>query len=131
MYGLKLLAAITVIEVLFALGAKGHLPGIPAFYHHPIGKAIYMLAMVGASLYKAYFIIFFFMHMGFEVRGLMLSVLLPCLLLVWAIIAFINEGTAWGRSRELIQEKNREKVETAAPPKTGSLFVLPTGQNLI
>ena len=39
-YGLKLLAIITIAEVLFALGAKGHLPGIPSFYHHSIGRVI-------------------------------------------------------------------------------------------
>lgn len=128
MYGLKLLAAITVLEVLFALAAKGHLPGIPAFYKSPIGGPIYMLAMVGASLYKAWFIVFNFMHMAFETRGLVLSVLLPCLLLVWAIIAFFQEGHEWGKARQQIQIKDQEHVSPApAPKKEGFIYVLPTG----
>ncbi len=117
--GLILLGIITLVEVFVALLAKGHL-GMAKWegaLHY-----VYMLAMVSASLYKAYFIVFFFMHMAHEVRGLAMSVLLPTLLLVWAIIAFFQEGSSWGASREKIKEKN-EQVVTPAAPKTGYLFV--------
>lgn len=117
--GLILLGIITLVEVFVALLAKGHL-GMEKWegaMHY-----LYMLAMVSASLYKAYFIVFFFMHMAHEVRGLAMSVLLPTLLLVWAIIAFFQEGSSWGASREKIKEKN-EQVVTPAAPKTGSLLV--------
>lgn len=114
--GLMILGVVTIVEVIIALLAKGHLvPGID--FKHGIGHYLYMLLMVGFSLYKAYFIIFFFMHMAYEVRGLMLSVLLPTLLLVWAIIAFFQEGSAWGSRREQIKEKNEEKVEQAPAGK--------------
>jgi hypothetical protein len=73
--------------------------------------------MIGFSLYKAYFIIFYFMHMAYEVRGLMLSVLLPTTLLIWAIIAFFQEGNSWGARRELIREKNEEIVKPASNSK--------------
>ena len=79
--------------------------------------AIYGLAMVGFSLYKAKFIVYNFMHLGSEVQGLRMSVLLPMLLLVWAIIAFFQEGGAWKNSREIIEEKNMEEVA----PATGYL----------
>jgi len=46
------------------------------------------------------------MHLGHEVQGLRWSVLLPCLLLVWAIIAFIQEGNSWGERRDQIKEKD-------------------------
>ncbi len=131
-YGLKLLGAITIIEVFLALWAKGHIPGLPAFYHNSLGKGLYMAAMVGFSLYKAYFIVFNFMHMGFEVRGLVLSVLLPMLLLVWAIIAFFQEGSRWGHSRQQIKEKNMESAAPAAAPKKEGLLILkPSDFNLI
>lgn len=114
--GLMILGAVTIVEVVIALLAKGHLiPGVD--FKHGIGHYLYMLLMVGFSLYKAYFIVFFFMHMAYEVRGMMLSVLLPTLLLVWAIIAFFQEGSRWGKSRELIKEKNEEKVEVAPAGK--------------
>jgi cytochrome c oxidase subunit IV len=109
-YGLKLLGAITIVEVLVALLAKGHLVhGIK--FSEGFGHYLYMLLMIGFSLYKAYFIIFFFMHMAYEVRGLAMSVLLPTGLLVWAIIAFFQEGSSWGARRELIKEKNEEIIK--------------------
>ncbi|MDX1910872.1 MAG: cytochrome C oxidase subunit IV family protein [Saprospiraceae bacterium] len=123
-YGLKLLGVITIVEVAFALFAKGHIvPSVTFGKDGGFGQAIYMLAMISASLYKAYFIVFFFMHMAHEVRGLVLSVLLPTLLLVWAIIAFFQEGSEWGRSREQIKEKNEEVVQPAPSGKpTGYLL---------
>jgi len=125
-YGLKLLGIITIVEVAFALFAKGHIIPSVTFGKDPgFGHALYMMAMIGASLYKAYFIIFFFMHMAHEVRGLVLSVLLPTVLLVWAIIAFFQEGTSWGARRELIKEKNEETVTPAATGKPTGYYYLP------
>jgi cytochrome c oxidase subunit IV len=51
-----------------------------------------------------------------------LSVLMPMLLLVWAIIAFFNEGGSWGARRELIKEKNEQVLP--ATQKQG--YILPT-----
>jgi cytochrome c oxidase subunit IV len=125
-YGLKLLGIITIVEVAFALFAKGHVvPSITFGKDGGFGQAIYMLAMIAASMYKAYFIVFFFMHMAHEVRGLVLSVLLPTLLLVWAIIAFFQEGSHWGQSREHIREKNEEVVQPAPAGKTTG-YILPS-----
>jgi cytochrome c oxidase subunit IV len=123
--GLILLAFITIVEVIIALAAKGHILGIPAFGKSAIGGPIYGLIMVGASLYKAYFIVFKFMHMGFEVRGLMFTVLMPMLLLVWAVIAFFHEGSMWGASREHIKTKNLETVAPNAAPKKEGTYYLP------
>ena len=131
-YGLKLLAAITILEVFLALWAKGHIPGLSGFYETSLGRPLYMVAMIGASLYKAYFIVYNFMHMAFEMRGLALSVLLPMLLLVWAIIAFFHEGSRWGHAREQIQEKNMETAApTPVPKKEGLLILRPADFNLI
>lgn len=108
--GLILLGAITIVEVVIALTAKGHLfHGVK--FTEGFGHYLYMLLMVGFSFYKAYFIIFHFMHMAHEVRGLALSVLLPTTLLIWAIIAFFQEGSSWGSRREQIKEKNEEMVK--------------------
>jgi cytochrome c oxidase subunit IV len=107
--GLIRLGVITIVEVVIALLAKGHLfHGVN--FAHGIGHYIYMALMIGFSIYKAYFIIFYFMHMAYEVRGLVWSVLLPTSLLVWAIIAFFQEGNAWKTRREEVQQKNEEVV---------------------
>ena len=124
-YGLKLLGIITIVEVAFALFAKGHIIPSVTFGKDPgFGHYLYMLAMISASLYKAYFIIFFFMHMAHEVRGLVLSVLMPTTLLIWAIIAFFQEGSQWCASREHIKQKNEEVVQPSPGGKPQG-YVLP------
>lgn len=113
--GLVLLAVITLVEVAIALVGNGH---IIEGLHLP--KLIMYPVMIAFSLYKAYFIVYHFMHMAHEVKGLAMSVLLPCLLLVWAIIAFFQEGSSWGARRALIQHKNEKVVKPVSKP-TGML----------
>ncbi len=121
--GLMLLGAITLVEVFIALLAKGHLiHGVE--FKHGIGHGLYMLLMVGFSVYKAYFIIFQFMHMAHEMKGLALSVLLPTMLLIWAIIAFFHEGTVWGRRREQIKGFNETPAQSS-PTGKPSGYVIP------
>ncbi len=107
--GLVLLAIVTLVEVFFSLLGKGHVIG----GLEDIGWLGYVIGfvLIALSLYKAYYIIYEFMHMRYEVKGLALSVLLPTTLLVWAIIAFFQEGTAWKDRRQQIEEKDKEKVE--------------------
>lgn len=108
--GLALLGAVTLIEVFISLFGKGHM-GIDVSGYSWL-LAIIALGLIVLSIYKAYFIIYEFMHMGYEVKGLAMSVLLPTLLLVWALIAFFQEGNSWKERREDIQE--RENVDPNA-----------------
>ena len=105
--GLILLGVVTLVEVAISLLGKGHITFIT---DNPGTVLVFIAALVIAvlSLYKAYFIVYFFMHLGHEVQGLRWSVLLPCFLLVWAIISFIQEGKSWGDRREQIKEKDAE-----------------------
>ena len=108
-----LLGIITIVEVVIALSGKGYLFGgalrMPWY--------IMNLAMVILSVYKAYKIVFEFMHMKYEVRGLALSVLLPTLLLVWGVIAFLYEGSAWKGNRNDIQQRNAIETENSYKPQ--------------
>ncbi len=103
-----ILAVVTVIEVMVALTGKGY---IIEGYHAP--KYLMNAVMISGILYKAYLIVFEFMHMKYEARGLMMSVLLPIGLLIWAIISFLYEGNAWKHNRLTVKE--REKMEVVAP----------------
>lgn len=102
--GLVLLAVVTLVEVFFSLLGKGHI--IAGLEDYNWLAYVVGLILIVLSLYKAYFIIYDFMHMRYEVKGLAVSVLLPCALLIWAIIAFFQEGTSWKNRRELIKEKD-------------------------
>ena len=121
--GLMILGAVTIVEVVIALFAKGHI--VPSIrFSEGFGHYLYMLLMIGFSIFKAYFIIFYFMHMAYEVRGLVMSVLLPTSLLIWAIIAFFQEGSSWGARREQIKQKNEQTVSPNATGKTQG-YLLP------
>lgn len=104
-----LLAGITVLEVLIALVGKGYIGGTD-FTTTLVGAAIIGLSMVALSAYKAIRIIFEFMHMKYEIKGMAMSVLLPTLLLVWAIIAFLYEGNWWNDLRDKINQRNNSEL---------------------
>ncbi|MFK7948650.1 MAG: cytochrome C oxidase subunit IV family protein [Saprospiraceae bacterium] len=113
--GFILLGIITIVEVIIALLGNGHL--IEGF---TITKWIMYPLMIAFSLYKAYFIVNEFMHMRYEVKGLAMSVILPTLLLIWAIFAFLQEGNSWGERREQIKDFN--EIDAKEGKQTGSIL---------
>ncbi|MEO0340700.1 MAG: cytochrome C oxidase subunit IV family protein [Bacteroidota bacterium] len=117
-FGLGLLAVVTLVEVIVSLFGKGWI--IKGVEQNMIIVAIAALLIVGLSLYKAYFIIYEFMHMRYEVKGLAYSVLLPTALLIWALIAFFQEGNSWKERRNQIQEFDKEEIDRNT--QLGSLF---------
>jgi cytochrome c oxidase subunit IV len=98
--GFVILGIVTILEVMVALVGKGY---IIEGFHLP--TAVMYLLMIGMSLYKAYFIVYEFMHMRYEVPGLVKSVLMPTLLLIWAVIAFFYEGNTWYHWRKQIADR--------------------------
>ena len=107
--GLLLLGFVTLVEVFISLFAKGHIiSGVNDIVWMAYAAGLIIAVL---SIYKAYFIIYEFMHMAYEVKGLALTVLLPTSLLIWALFAFFQEGTAWKARREFVKEKNAKTVE--------------------
>ena len=130
-FGLYLLAGVTAVEVFISLLAKGHLIEGIQEYRWVLYAGGLLIGVLSA--YKAYFIVYEFMHMRYEAKGLAMTVLLPTLLLVWAVIAFFQEGSSWKNRRELIQDKNaRPAKEQVVPKQQGLLFpkeiYIPTGK---
>ena len=119
--GLFLLGAVTLIEVFISLLGKGDIIGDVSHLRWLLG--LVAIGLIGLSLYKAYFIIYEFMHMRYEVRGLALSVLLPTLLLVWAVIAFFQEGNSWKNRRQ--HNGTPRSEEPQASPEQESMNNLP------
>ncbi len=105
-----ILGAITIFEVLMALLGKGYLIEGVHLPHILIGGLMIILSIV-----KAYLIVYEFMHMKYEVPGLVKTVLLPTMLLVWAVIAFLAEGNYWNNSRARV--KNPVKTEIVSDKK--------------
>ena len=64
------------------------------------------------TLAKAFYIISIFMHLGDEVRSMILTLAIPSLLFIWFITAFIADGASFkhlrntdGGSRPYIEQK--------------------------
>ena len=114
-----ILGAITIAEVIFALLGKGYLiEGV----HFPLW--IIAIVMIVMSIVKAYLVVFEFMHMKYEVPALAKTVLFPTLLLIWGIIAFFQEGSAWRNNRDVVKERNEKVVDDSLKPQ-GMLLELP------
>ncbi|MBK8622399.1 MAG: cytochrome C oxidase subunit IV family protein [Saprospiraceae bacterium] len=114
-----ILAFITIFEVVFALLGKGYL--VDGFY---ISGWITGGMMILLSIVKAYLIVYEFMHMKYEVPGLVRTVLFPTLLLVWAIIAFLAEGRYWLGSRENVKNPPASGTSSSSAPQ-GMIYELP------
>jgi hypothetical protein len=82
-----ILTIVTIAEVSMAL--------FYFYFLHHKGKSILNLLFILMSIWKAYFIIGEFMHLRYEKRAFMMSLGIPLVFLVWAIIAFAWEGIAW------------------------------------
>lgn len=79
-----ILAIVTVVEV-----------GMAIFWPDGWSRLVLNLLFIFMSLMKAFFIVGEFMHLKYELRALVLSILVPLLFLIWAIIAFSLEGDSW------------------------------------
>lgn len=68
------------------------------------------------TLAKAYYIVSVFMHLGDEVRNLIMTIVVPLCLFVWFITAFLWDGNSW---KTLRNRYNRTApIEQAAPAAT-------------
>lgn len=70
------------------------------------------------TLAKAYYIVSVFMHLGDEIRNMIMTIVVPLLLFIWFIAAFLWDGTSW---KNLRNEYNGatpiERVEKTATEK--------------
>ena len=126
MFGLYLLGVVTLVEVFFSLLGKGHIIG--GFKGIGIIGAVIGLILIVLSLYKAWFIIFEFMHMKYEVKSLTRTVLLPTTLLIWAIIAFFWEGSYWKNSRNWVKTVNEQEVDNSIQPLESEVAPMPADE---
>ncbi len=107
--GFVILGIVTIAEVMVALVGKGYI--IDGFH---LPRFIMYSLMITMSFYKAFYIVFEFMHMRYEVPGLVRSVLMPTLLLIWAVIAFFSEGNTWYHWRKKVNDRPISQFSRAA-----------------
>ncbi|MBC7849803.1 MAG: cytochrome C oxidase subunit IV family protein [Chitinophagaceae bacterium] len=111
-----LLSVITLIEL--ALGYW-----IFFLHKNPEHSTGLVLAIKGVivilSLAKAFYIVSIFMHLGDEIRNMIMTIVVPLLLFVWFIAAFMWDGNSYKNLRNTYDrnhnDKTNEKVTTPKP----------------
>jgi cytochrome c oxidase subunit IV len=68
------------------------------------------------TLAKAYYIVSIFMHLGDEVRNMIMTIVVPLCLFIWFIIAFLWDGTSWRNLRNTNGGSREYKVEQVEKP---------------
>ena len=64
---------------------------------------------------KAYYIVSVFMHLGDEIRNLIMTIVVPLCLFIWFLTAFLIDGTSWKNLRNRYMGKPAiEQVVPAA-----------------
>jgi cytochrome c oxidase subunit 4 len=105
-WGFIILLIVTFAEVGLALLGNGHL--IEGFR---LPKIFFMVpVMIFASLFKAWYIVGIFMHLGAETKAMGYTIVLPMLLFIWAITAFLWEGSSWNNNKNYVNDKNIESI---------------------
>ena len=51
------------------------------------------------TLAKAYYIVSIFMHLGDEIRNMIMTIIVPLCLFIWFITAFLWDGNSWKNLR--------------------------------
>lgn len=93
-----ILAVITAIEYVFAFQMEA-------------GMARTVIFIV-LTIFKAFFIVAEFMHLGHEVKGLIYSIILPMIFILWLIVALVNlEGAAIKESRGVVDYEGGAATE--------------------
>ncbi len=108
-----ILSVITIIELvcgltIYKLGHGSH-------------TAILMIKglVTVLSLAKAFYITSYFMHLGDEIRNFIMTIIVPLMLFIWFIAAFLIDGNSWKNMKNTdagSRPDATEQVEKAVKP---------------
>jgi len=87
-----ILLGITCVEFFIALYVVPHYPKF-----HPFVNPIYIVL----TLFKAFFIVAYFMHLKFETMSLIFAIIVPILFIIGLILVLTNESHHWIDLRSL------------------------------
>jgi hypothetical protein len=105
-----ILSVITIIELGLGL----------AMYAWPMGEGLKLFlkgVIVILSLAKAFYIVGIFMHLGDELKNMIMTIVVPLLLFIWFIAAFLWDGNSWKVLRNTYHPK--AAVEASAKHEAG------------
>lgn len=68
-------------------------------------------------LWKAFYIVAYFMHLKAELKNLIMTICVPLMLFVWFILAFLWDGGSYKDLRNRYDPYHKEQSTTPAPPR--------------
>ena len=106
-----LLSVLTIIELAIGLTIYTLHKGA-----HPNATLVLMFKGLVCilTLAKAFYIVSIFMHLGDEIRNLIMTIIVPLMLFIWFIGSFLYEGSSWKNNRNT-NVHTRPSIEQAAP----------------
>ncbi|HAO45326.1 MAG TPA: cytochrome C oxidase subunit IV family protein [Ferruginibacter sp.] len=109
-----LLSVVTIIELVLGFGLAKHWYGEPETSHTMILFVKGVICIL--SLAKAFYIVSVFMHLGDEIRNFIMTIVVPLLLFLWFIGAFLWDGNSWKNLRNTNAGSHPAKTEQHHQP---------------
>jgi cytochrome c oxidase subunit IV len=104
---LGILTIITIAELIVGMFIAPKL----AKDNHSL-KLMFNVFYLICTLAKAFYIVAEFMHLGHEVKNLIMTIVFPLALFIWFIIAFLWEGDSYKNLRDNYNPKDPVKAKT-------------------
>lgn len=82
-----ILTVITIIELILGF--------VMMKVHGEFGRTLLKGLICIFMLAKAFYIVGYFMHLKHELRNMIMTIVIPLLLFVWFIIAFLKDGASY------------------------------------
>lgn len=105
-----ILSVITIIELGIGLS-------IYTLHKSDVNRDFLILCFKGVvcilTLAKAYYIVSVFMHLGDEIRNMIMTIVVPLMLFVWFIIAFLADGNSYKNLRNTFDPHFKETTTPA------------------
>jgi len=99
-----ILSVLTIVELLFGFAMYKWFQE-EGFVRHFI-KGVIVILMIA----KAFYIVSYFMHLGHEIKNLIMTIVVPLFLFVWFIIAFLYDGNSFKNNRMTYDRYKQEKA---------------------
>jgi cytochrome c oxidase subunit 4 len=108
-----ILTVLTLVELALGFWMMGMDNG---GLKHAIKGTIIILMLA-----KAFYIVAYFMHLGHELRNLIMTIVVPLGIFIWFIIAFLRDGDHYRNMRVTYDRYKKEQSTKKAPaPKEGT-----------
>lgn len=109
----RILLYITLFELVLAIGYYSMESSLGNNIH--LVKYILNGVFIILTLAKAFFIVAEFMHLGHELRNLIMTIAIPALLFLWFIGAFLWDGNSYKNLRNNYDRNHLEQSKEKAP----------------